>query len=672
VRGPLADDIQAELDAELAAADVESLLSGSAGMVEGRAELSEGQRLPATVLKIHDDSVFVALGGPDEGAVPFLQFEEEPKIGQSIEVIVRGFNREDGLYACMLPGQTIDVADLSDIDEGAVVEATITKTNSGGLECSVGGADGFIPISQISEYRVEDTEEFVGQKMVCLVTQCNPRQRKLVLSRRAILEREREERRKEQLESLNVGDTVEGTVRSIKDFGAFVDLGGCDGMLHISQLSWDRIKHPGEVLEEGQRVKVKIDKLDKQSGKISLSYRDLLENPWDTVEQDFPVGQVVRGTVSRIANFGAFVRLGPGIEGLIHISELAHHRVSRVENVVMEGEEVEVKVQSIDRDSRDRIAATIRDWQSGDNASLVLNRRHAGLLPGMTHMALMQDLRIVSSGRFTDLEPLMGSVLPALPPLPERLPGPSHGHVSLRLPGGTPLVELRGVSARYGRRRVLENLDWTVHPGQHVLMEGPNGCGKSTLLALLTGDNHKAYGQDVFLFGRRRGSGESVWDVKSRFGIVSNELHNRYVRGWRVLDVVVSGFFDSVGLYDDAGAPEIAAARDWLSATGLRGVEQAAYHELSFGEQRLALLARAMVKQPPLLVLDEPCVGLDDRYRQRMLELMDRVASAGQTQLLYVSHTTGEAPACINQWFRFLDRGDGTYRIRISPRPESA
>jgi len=363
VRGPLSADMEAELEAELAAADVESLLAGPAGMVAGRAELTEGQSVPATVLKIHEDSVFVALGGPDEGAVPFLQFAEEPSIGQSIDVIVRGFNREDGLYACMLPGQTIEVADLSDIDEGAVVEATITKTNSGGLECSVGGAEGFIPISQITEYRVEDTEEFVGQKMVCLVTQCNPRQRKLVLSRRAILEREREERRKEQLESLNVGDTVEGTVRSIKDFGAFVDLGGCDGMLHISKLSWDRIKHPSEVLENGQRVKVKIDTLDKQSGKISLSYRDLLENPWDTVEQDFPVGEVVRGTVSRIANFGAFVRLAPGIEGLVHISELAHHRVSRVENVVKEGEEVEVKVQSIDPDSQ-RIGLSLKAAQA--------------------------------------------------------------------------------------------------------------------------------------------------------------------------------------------------------------------------------------------------------------------------------------------------------------------
>lgn len=324
-------------------------------------------------------------------------------------------------------------------------------------------------------------------------------------------------------------------------------------------------------------------------------------------------------------------------------------------------------LESIDRDSRDRITAVIRDWQSSDNASLVLARRRASLLPGLTHMLLMQDLRIVSSGLFSDLEWCLDSVLPPLPALPDHLPEPPRGHVPPRLPRDAPLIELRGISARYGSHHVLDNLDWTVRRGEHVLIEGPNGCGKSTLLALLTGENHKAYGQDVFLFGKRRGSGESVWDVKSRFGIVSNELHNRYVRGWNVLDVVVSGFFDSVGLYDDAGASEIAAAREWLSATGLRGVDQVSYHELSFGQQRLVLLARAMVKHPPLLVLDEPCVGLDDRYRARMLELLDRIAAGGRTQLLYVSHTTGEAPSCINQWLRFLDRGDGTFRIQISP-----
>ncbi len=353
LRMGLSDDLQAELDAELAAMDVATVLSGNAGMPDRREPLSEGARVHALILKIHEDSVFVSLGGPDEGVVPFVQFTgEEPVVGQSVEVMIRGFNRDDGLFVATLPGQAVDVSDWTDIDEGTVVEATITSSNTGGVECTVGNMQGFIPISQLSEHRVEDASEFVGQKMMCVVTECNERRGNLVLSHRAILEREREDKKKEQLEKFEPGDELEGTVRSVKDFGAFVDLGGLDGLIHVSKLSWERIKHPSEVLTEGQQVRVVIEKIDKQTGKISLSYRDLLENPWDVAEATFSVGSMHRGAVTRIANFGAFVRLGAGVEGLVHISELAHHRVSKVDSVVQAGQEVDVKVLSFDRDAQ--------------------------------------------------------------------------------------------------------------------------------------------------------------------------------------------------------------------------------------------------------------------------------------------------------------------------------
>lgn len=358
-RDALPDDVQAELDAELAATDLDSILGGNAGMADRKGPLEDGTRVSAQVLKIHNDQVFLGLGGPDEGVVPFVQFEAEPEIGGAVEVIVRGVNREDGLYILSLPGGAVEVTDWEDLEEGSVVEATVTGNNAGGLECKVGGVKGFIPISQISEYRVEDTSEFVDQKFRCVVTEANMRRGNLVLSRRAILEREREEKRKEQLEQIEAGHELDGIVRSIKDFGAFVDLGGVDGLIHISKLSWDRVKHPSEVLELGQKVRVKIDTLDKETGKIGLSYRDLLENPWDTAEDEFQVGSVQKGTVTRIAAFGCFVRLAPGVEGLVHISELAHHRVSKVDAFVSEGQEVEVKVLSFDRDAQ-KIALSIK------------------------------------------------------------------------------------------------------------------------------------------------------------------------------------------------------------------------------------------------------------------------------------------------------------------------
>tara|TARA_R110002049_G_scaffold309268_1_gene519521 strand:- start:30170 stop:31858 length:1689 start_codon:yes stop_codon:yes gene_type:complete len=360
IRGNLADDIQAELDAELAAADFDAMMSGSAGMADRKEPIADGARVHGQILKIHGDSVFISLGGPDEGAIPLEQFTgEEPQVGQSVEVIVRGINSSDGLYSLGLPGAAVEASDWEDIDEGSVVEVTVTGHNTGGLECKLGGVRGFIPISQVAEHRVEDLSEFVDQKMTCVVTEANERRGNLVLSRRAILEREKEEKRKEQLEKIQVGDVMEGIVRSVKDFGAFVDLGGCDGLIHVSKLSWDRVKHPSEVLEVGQKVEVKIDRFDKETGKIGLSYRDLQDNPWDTAEAEFAVGTITKGTVSKIADFGCFVRLAAGVEGLVHISELAHHRVSRVSTFVSEGQEVDVKVLSFDRDKQ-KISLSIK------------------------------------------------------------------------------------------------------------------------------------------------------------------------------------------------------------------------------------------------------------------------------------------------------------------------
>ena len=358
LREELDADLQAELDAMLGD-EGEQLVASAVETIPRKGEpIVDGARVHGVVLKIHDGNVYLALGGPDEGVVAFEQFETEPAIGEQIEVVTRGATA-DGLYQCSLPGGAIEVSDWEDLQEGAVVDATVTGTNSGGLEAKVGGVEGFIPISQISEFRVEDTSDFVGQKFLCVVTEANPRRRKLVLSRRAILEREREEKKKEQLAKIEVGDEIEGTVRSIKDFGAFVDLGALDGLIHISKLSWERVKHPSDVLEEGQKVKVRLDKVDKETGKISLSYRDLLENPWDSAEAEFAPGSIHSGTVTKVAPFGCFVRLTAGVEGMVHISELASHRVSKVDAFLSEGDTVSVKVLTFDRDAQ-KISLSIK------------------------------------------------------------------------------------------------------------------------------------------------------------------------------------------------------------------------------------------------------------------------------------------------------------------------
>jgi small subunit ribosomal protein S1 len=222
---------------------------------------------------------------------------------------------------------------------------------------------GFIPASQIDRFRVENFGDYVNQKLQCLVTEVNPQKRKLVLSRRAVLERELEEKRKALLASLAEGDRHDGVVTKLMDFGAFVDIGGTEGLVHISKLSWDRVTHPKEVLSVGERVKVKIEKVNRDTGKISLSIRDTLEHPWENIGTKYAVHETVRGQVTKIADFGAFVRLEPGIEGLVHISEIAHHRVMRVSNHLKQGDQVEVKILSIDPEKQ-KLSLSIKATQS--------------------------------------------------------------------------------------------------------------------------------------------------------------------------------------------------------------------------------------------------------------------------------------------------------------------
>lgn len=350
-------ELERELEAELGGMSLEDVLEGKPAA--GPAELEPDTRIVGKVIAVGREDVFFDLGGPSQGVAPLRQFEENPEVGQEIELIVLRHNPEEGLYDCMRPGASIEVADWSDLEEGSVVDAAVTGHNKGGLECKVGGVRGFMPVSQISLYRVEDLEEFVGQTLTSLVTEANADRGNLVLSRRAILEREQAAAREQLLQELAPGQTREGVVRSLQNFGAFVDLGGVDGLVHVSQLSWERVKHPGDVLRVGQRIKVKVEKFDPETGKVGLSYRETFSNPWDDVGAKYPPHTTHAGTVSKIADFGAFVKLEPGIEGLIHISELAHQRVRRVSDVLTEGQEVEVQILSTDKQAQ-RISLSLK------------------------------------------------------------------------------------------------------------------------------------------------------------------------------------------------------------------------------------------------------------------------------------------------------------------------
>jgi small subunit ribosomal protein S1 len=342
----LSPEMQQELEAALGDVAIDDLLAGS--KPDTTDELTEESRVTGKVLSIRNENIFLDIGGRHQGVVSIKQLEQPPEIGAELTAIVSKFNADDGLYELVLPDAATDVSAWEDVAEGMVVDAVITGHNKGGLECEVNRLRGFIPMSQVSLYRIEDLVEFLGQRFPCVVTEVNVERRNLVLSRRAMLERERAEQKKRLLEELKVGEMREGTVTRLQPFGAFVDLGGVDGLIHISQLSWDRVKDPSEVLEVGQSVKVKIAKINPDTGKIGLGYRETFDNPWTKAEETYKPKTRVGGTVSRLMDFGAFVKLEPGIEGLIHISELAHRRVFRAGDVVKEGQEVEVMILSVD------------------------------------------------------------------------------------------------------------------------------------------------------------------------------------------------------------------------------------------------------------------------------------------------------------------------------------
>lgn len=211
-----------------------------------------------------------------------------------------------------------------------------------------------------------------------------------------------------------------------------------------------------------------------------------------------------------------------------------------------------------------------------------------------------------------------------------------------------PLIEFNKVNVGWGDNHVLKDLTWRVMAGEHWLLQGPNGSGKTTILELITGDNMQVFREDIKIFGSRRGSGETIWDIKRRLGIVSYRLHVEYrmVGGTSLTDTVISGFYDSIGLYERATDFERAVAGEWLGLAGFSGRGEQSFGSLSYGEQRAVLILRAAVKSPSVLILDEPCHGLDDDYREKILDLLDTIARTGTTTLLHVTHDPSEILDC--------------------------
>ncbi len=308
----------------------------------------------------------------------------------------------------------------------------------------------------------------------------------------------------------------------------------------------------------------------------------------------------------------------------------------------------------LDAGSRPSLAAAVTKLMREGTQLILVVQRPEEVIPGITHVLIIRNGSVALAGRKEDvLTPARvrrfagKGIRGALRSLPEnRLPLPVAG-TAARHPG-EPLVELTNIHVAYGEQVVLDGLNWRVRRGENWAVVGPNGSGKSTLMSLITGDNLQVYANEVRLFGKRRGGGESIWDIRRRIGVVSPELQLRYRKPVCIREVVLSGFFDSIGLYRRPDREQEAIADRWMEILGMAEKAGRLFTHLSYGEKRLALIARAMVKSPELLILDEPCQGLDRANREMVLALMEMIGEQTMTGLIYITHHEEEMIPCID------------------------
>jgi len=336
---------------------------------------NEGDIVTGLVVRIDKDEVLVDIGYKSEGVIPVSELSirksvntaDEVAMGEEIDALVMQKEDSDGRLILSKKRAKFEKAWKrieAAHESGEPVQGTVIEVVKGGLILDL-GVRGFLPASLVDIRRVQDLGEYVGQVLSCRVIEMNRNRNNVVLSRRAVLEEERKEVRQQIIDELNVGDVVEGTISNIVDFGAFVDLDGIDGLIHISELSWTHINHPSEVLQVNQKVKVKVLDIDRDRQRISLGLKQTQADPWEQIVSEHNVGDVVEGRVTKIVAFGAFVEIYAGIEGLVHISELANRHVERPDEVVSVGQVVPVKVIEIDSDRR-RLSLSIKRVAEGE------------------------------------------------------------------------------------------------------------------------------------------------------------------------------------------------------------------------------------------------------------------------------------------------------------------
>jgi small subunit ribosomal protein S1 len=381
---------------------MEYWLSRSVGDIE------EGEVIRGRVVEVRTGDVIVDIGYKSEGAIPIDEFRHTgaPKVGDEIEVFLEAKEDSEGLI--VLSKDKADKIKVWDqiskaFDAGSPVEGRVVEVVKGGLAVDV-GVRAFLPGSQVDLRPVKNLGSMLGQTIRAKVIKLNRRRGNVVLSRRAVLETEREEKKKHTLAVLTEGMALTGTVKNITDYGAFIDLGGIDGLLHVTDMSWGRIGHPSEIFQVGDQVEVVVLHFDRETGRVSLGYKQKSSDPWAVVEQRYPAGARVQGRVVSLTNYGAFVELEPGVEGLVHVSEMSWtRRVRHPSKIVNVGDTVEVQVLDVNKATK-RISLGMKQVEA-DPWDTIDDRYK----PGMRVQGKVRNL--TDFGAFVELEPGVDGLL---------------------------------------------------------------------------------------------------------------------------------------------------------------------------------------------------------------------------------------------------------------------
>lgn len=318
--------------------------------------------------------------------------------------------------------------------------------------------------------------------------------------------------------------------------------------------------------------------------------------------------------------------------------------------------------EGLDASMRQHLADIVTTLVREGLQIILVAHRQEEILPVMTHFLELDGEGIRDRGQLAGTS--LGGHVGAM----ARQAATSHSHKNtnrskpIQPNGDLPIIRMENASVVYGDRRVLDRVNWCLNHGENWLVSGPNGAGKSTLLRLISADDLQAYANDIFLFGRKRGTGESIWEIKQRIGLVSSEFQVRYRKSLSGYEVVLSGFFDSVGLYRHAGKEQRKQAREWVRRLQIESLAEKPFDRMSSGQQRMVLITRAVVKEPELLILDEPCQGLDARNRERVLAMVEHIGAETPTNLIFTTHHADEHPTCMTHELR-LSR-DGAWDCR--------